>query len=342
MKRNRLLVTGLSLMLVLLILALTLGCGGGGSTTYYPRPSSSASAQVADSESAPAAAGDDDEAIPAPSAPRGKLACVRDAAGSSFSSATKLARGVVGGCLDTTSTDVYTLTAGPNPGGTIFGVKMHSKQNTCAQLFDQDKKYVTHSECTWNTHSEYMWAAVAPNTTIYLKLERQNQVISPYQLEVTEAAIPDDEEPNNSWKAAVPLALNTPHSALLADLVNDTATMRDLYKVVLAKPQKLSIVIDPNADDVRPKVTIYDVDRRELKSEDADNLGAVLREDAELAAGTYYVEVEEYGWGVGYGNGPAGSDSTGAEKPTGHYSKPYTIEITAGDAKRKKSRVSKR
>lgn len=157
--------------ILLLSLSTLVGCtaftslpfGGGGSTTYDPRPSSSAPAAVADGdEAAPAPAGGDDEAIPAPAAPRGKLACVRDAAGSSFSSATKLGRGVIGGCLDTSATDVYTLTAGPNRGGTIFG------------------------------------------------------------------------------------------------------------------------------------------------------------------------------------NGPAGSDSTGAEKPSGHYSKPYTIEITAGEAKRKKTRVSKR
>jgi hypothetical protein len=74
---------------------------------------------------------------------------------------------------------------------------------------------------------------------------------------------------------------------------------------------------------------------------DADNRGAILREAVQLRAGTYYVQVEEAGWGIGYGNGPAGSDSHQAKQPTGHFTKPYTIEIMSkGDATKK--RVSKR
>ncbi len=303
----------------------------GGSASYYPRPSSE---QVATS---------DEESIPAPPARGGRLGCVHDRAGASFSGAAKLGKGTFGGCLDTTATDVYALTAGDNPGGTMFGVKMSSKENTCAQLFDQDKKYITSSECTWVQHTQYLWAAAAPGTTVYLKLERQSDVISPYQLEVTESGISDDEEPNNSWKAAVPLALDAQHAALLADLVNDTATMRDFYKIVLAKKQKISIVVDPNADDVKPEVTLYDADRRKVDDWQADNQGAILRQDAELAAGTYYIEVAEAGWGIGYGNGPAGSASHGSALPTGHYTKPYQIEIsTIGEVRRNNRRVSKR
>lgn len=337
--------------ILMLSLSTLVGCtvgaslpfGGGGATTYYPRPSQG-TAVVADEGDAPvAAAQDDDEAPDAPpEAPRGKLACVREGAGNSFSTAIPLGSGTQRGCLDNTGTDVFALTAGPNRGGTIFTVKLVSKESTCAQLFDRDKKHVTHNECAWGTHSEVMWAAVAPNTTIYLRVERQNKKISPYLLEVGEKAIADDEEPNNSWKTATPLALNTPHQALLGDVVNDGANTRDYYQIKLDRRQKLSVVIDPGADDVEPKVTIYDADRRELKSEDADNRGAVLRTSVDLAAGTYYVEVEEYGWGIGYGNGPAGSDSTGAERPTGHYSKPYTLEITAGESTKRKKRVSKR
>lgn len=328
---------------ILISLALT-GCIPAASMTYsnggsyYPRPSSGvASQQVAPDDAT-------EESIPAPAA-RGRITCVRDNAGGSFSTATKLTQGVFGGCLDTTELDVYALTAGPNPGGTMFGVTLHSKESTCAQLFDQDKKYITSSECTFSQHTEYLWAAVAPNTTVYLKMTRLNQHVSPYRLEVTEAAIPDDEEPNNAWADAVPLALDTPHSALMADLVNDKATMRDLYKVTLTRPQKLSIVVDPNADDVRPEVTIYDADRRKLDDQEADNQGAVLRmqTDATLRPGTYYVAVATSDWGIGYGNGPSGSDSHGAEHPTGHYSKPYQIEIsTIGEVRRNKARVSRR
>jgi hypothetical protein len=284
------------------------------------------------------------EAEDAPEAPRGRIACVRDGAGSSFSTATPLGKGDFGGCLDTTDQDVYALTAGPNPGGTMFGVKLHSKESTCGQLFDQDKKYITASECTFSQHTEYMWAAVAPGTTVYLKLSRLNtSVVSPYRIEVTEATIADDEEPNNSWKASVPLALDTPHSALLADLVNDSSTGKDFYKITLPRAQKLSIVVDPNADDVRPEVAIFDADRRKLENAEADNQGAVLREEVSLRAGTYYIEVSTSDWGIGYGNGPAGSDSHGAEHPTGHYTKPYQIEIsTIGEVRRNKTRVSKR
>lgn len=331
-------------LMLLLSSSMAFGCTvgttlpfGGGTTTYYgPRPRPVVAAQ-------PTSSGDADEAPDAPpEAPRGRLACVQDGAGSTFASAIKLGKGRQRGCLDTTGTDVYALTAGPNPGGTIFSVKLASKESTCAQLFDQDKKYVTHSECAWGTHDEVMWAAVAPNTTVYLRVERQNQKVSPYLLDVSERQIPDDEEPNNSWRAATRLALNTPHEALLGDVVNDRANTRDYYKIVLDRKQKISIVIDPTADDVRPKFTIYDRDRRELESEYADNRGAVLRKSLELKAGTYYVEVEEYGWGVGYGNGPAGSDSNGAERPSGHYTKPYQLEISASESTRSKKRISKR
>jgi hypothetical protein len=302
------------------------------SGSYYPRASTDGE-QVAP----------DDESLPAPIAPGGRLACARDRAGASFSAATALRKGTFGGCLDTTATDVYALTAGDNPGGTMFGVKMSSKENTCAELFDQYKKSITSSECTWVQHSEYLWAAVAPGTTVYLKLERQSDVISPYQLEVTEQVIADVEEPNNSWKASVPLALDTPHTALLADLVNDKSSGRDFYKITLAKAQKVAIVVDPNADDVRPEVTILDADRRKLEDWQADNQGAVLREQIELRAGTYYVEVSTSDWGIGYGNGPSGSDSHGAAHPTGHYTKPYQIEIsTIGEVQRNNRRVSKR
>lgn len=45
---------------------------------------------------------------------------------------------------------------------------------------------------------------------------------------------------------------------------------------------------------------------------------------------------------MGYGNGPAGSDSNGAERPTGHYTQPYQLEISASESTKSKRRVSKR
>src|SRR5262245_10825400 len=70
-----------------------------------------------------------------------RLACVRDNAGVDFATAGKAGKGTLRGCIDGgSSIDVYALTAGPNAGGTIFGIRVTAKESVCAELFDQDRK----------------------------------------------------------------------------------------------------------------------------------------------------------------------------------------------------------
>src|SRR5690349_10294361 len=74
----------------------------GGRTTPDCGPSPSSGAVAVNSSESAVADGDD-----APAAPAGRIPCVRDSAGSAFSSAAPLAKGLARGCLDTSKTDVY-------------------------------------------------------------------------------------------------------------------------------------------------------------------------------------------------------------------------------------------
>ena len=295
-------------LLLGLLGACTVGPQGGGSA-YPSMAGNRASAGPAQSEG-------------------GALACVRDAAGAHFATAARLGAGVTAGCVDGAEVDVYAVTAPSNANaGALYEVTLTASEHICAKLYDQDRNMYGNSDCAETGTQASMWFAIAPSTSAYIRIERTHGEPSPYRLQVTERVLDDKDEPANSWKTAVSLALDTKHTALLHNVLNDETCARDFYRVTVPSPGTLGITIDPRSDDVQARIELYDADRGLIVSEDADNRGAIARLAETIKAGTYYVQVVEVfadAWGI-------------ADKPSTVYTKPYEIEVHLDGAKRRVS-----
>jgi hypothetical protein len=282
--------------------------------------------------------GGDEEAPADPDLAGGRPACVRDRGGSSFSSAGPLGVGQNGGCVQGAKSDIFTLTAPENPGGTLYVFRMIADDQICTTIYNQDRQQLGGGECVTDNEAKDYWASLAPGSTMYVKLERTFDRASPYVIDIRSFEITDPEEPNNSWKQATPLAFGTPHEAMLAGAINDKRLGTDFYKVDVDADGVLEIVVDPQSDDVQPEVYVYDADRKQVARENADNEGAILRMRTRVPEGRYYVVLAENSpnytpWGI---------DTNGA-RPTSHYATPYkiTVDVNAGDRPSKK-RVSRR
>lgn len=271
-------------------------------------------------------------------------ACVPDRAGSTFKSALPIGQGVHRGCVaQGPDTDIYAVTAPADaPAGVLYEFRLATGEHQiCATILDQDRQQHGGGECVEGGKQGAFWAAIAPGTTLYVRLERSLSYATGYELRVRESVLDDPSEPNNSWKAATKLALGEAHTGLMHMVLNDDDQHigKDFYKVKVRRAGKLSIVIDPQSDDVQPEVYLHDADRSTIERVNAQNAGAVLRADVEVEAGTYYLVVQENSSTV-Y---PYGISSNGDEKPASHYSTPYELRVDLDDGgKGKKKRISRR
>jgi hypothetical protein len=264
-------------------------------------------------------------------------ACVRDRAGHDFASAGALAAGERIGCVDKANDNVYVLTAAAdNPGGSLYAFQMTASEQICVKLYDQQRKQHGGGQCIEGAAPGTFWAAVAPGTKIYLRLERPVSATAPYRLEVAEKKLVDPEEPNSSADKATPLALGEEHHALMQMVLNDDSVGPDVYKVVVPKAGTLALALDPVSDDITAEASIFDSDRRQIARESASNGGAVLRVSAQVRPGTYYVKVGEFHDNTVVPYGIAGN---GEAEPTSHFSKPYQISV---ELEGKHKRVSRR
>ena len=264
-------------------------------------------------------------------------ACVHDSAGVAFGNAMPLTPGVNRGCVENAKTDVYSVTAPDDPAGTLYVFRMVADDQICTTIYNQDKQQLGGGECVTDNESGYYWAALAPGSTLYVKLERTHGRASPYLLEIKEFAIDDVEEPNSSFKQATALALGKPHTAMLHATVNDKRIGSDFYKVDVDQSGVLEIVIDPQSDDVQPEVFVFNADKKQIARDNSDNDGAVLRMREEVAPGRYYVQVVENSTSFR----PYGIDLDGA-KPTSHYVTPYQLTIDVEGERPAKKRISRR
>lgn len=285
-----------------------------------------------------AQSGTDEEGAPDREVAGGRPACVRDRGGASFSSAGMLGVGANGGCVEGAKSDIFTLTAPDNPGGTLYVFRMIADDQICTTIYNVDRQQLGGGECVSDNEAKDYWASLAPGTTMYVKLERTFDKASPYVIDIKAIAIDDTEEPNNSWKQATPLAFGRPHEAMLAGAINDKRLGLDFYKVDVDDSGVLDIVVDPQSDDVQPEVTIFDADKKQVARESSENEGAVLRMRHKLPEGRYYVVVGE--WSPNFR--PWGIDTNGARPPS-HYGTPYklTVDLGTGDRPAKK-RISRR
>jgi hypothetical protein len=250
-------------------------------------------------------------------------ACVRDHGGRDFASATKLGAGDHRGCVETKSA-VYAITApADNVGGALYEFAMTAPEQICVTLYDQQRKQHGGGQCIDGAATGKFWAAVAPGTTIYLRLERTLADAAAFRLDVSEKKLVDDEEPNSTTNTATPLALGEEHHALMQLALNDPSMRADVYKVVVPRAGTLDLALDPGSDEVEAEAVIFDSDRRKLADEHAENPGAILRMSKHLRPGTYYVQVGEFFDTIV----PYGIDGNGETEPTGHFTKPYRIAV---------------
>lgn len=271
------------------------------------------------------------------------IACVHDRAGTDFATAAPLGKGVQGGCVERgPDTDVYVITAPENPGGTFYEIRMASPHQICAEIFNEDREQQGGGECVSDAKTGYYWAALAPGSKLFVRLERTHDRASPYRLEVKEHLVDDAEEPNNTWKSAVPLRLGEPHEAMLQMVLNDKKAGADFYRVKVSEAGELALRVDPGSDDVQAEVLLFDADRKQIERFNASNAGAILKDSIHVAPGTYYVVVDENSSVVA----PYGISGNGNDKPSSHFYTPYSLQVDLDDgapAKRgKKTRISRR
>jgi hypothetical protein len=271
------------------------------------------------------------------------VACVHDRAGSDFATAAPLGKGVQGGCVERgPDTDVYVITAPDNPGGTFYEIRMASPQQICAEIFNEDREQQGGGECVSDAKVGYYWAALAPGSKLYVRLERTLDRVSPYRLEVKEHLLDDPEEPNNSWKSATPLRLGEPHEAMMQMVLNDKKVGSDFYKVKVTEEGELALRVDPGSDDIQAEVLLLDADRKQIERFSASNPGAILKDKIAVSPGTYYVVLAEDSSIIA----PYGISGNGRERPTSHFYTPYSLQVDLDDGtapkRGKKTRISRR
>ena len=264
----------------------------------------------------------------------GQLACVQDRAGKDFASAGALGAGTHVGCV-VGKQEVYVITAPEAAGGgALYTMKLIADDQICLGVYDQDRQKQG-TACSDDLEPRAFWAAVAPGTQLYLRLERTLSNAAPYRLEVQARELDDPDEPNDGIKSAVALEPGETHQALMQRVLNDDNLAGDVYVVDVDRAGTLSFVVDPGSDDTTAGVEIFDRDRHKLDSAWADNEGAVLRDRVNVKPGRYYLRVAEF-----HSIRAAGADTTTNEAPSGHYFKPYSISVDFDGKKGK--RVARR
>jgi hypothetical protein len=317
----------------------TLPFGATSSGGYYPTAGGGGSSSGGGGGAA--ASDDDDEGGEASYS--ATVACVHDRAGTDFATAAPLGKGVHGGCVERgPNTDVYVITAPENPGGTFYEIHMASPQQICAEIFNEDREQQGGGECVSDAKIGYYWAALAPGSKLYVRLERTLEKSAPYRLEIKEHLVDDPEEPNNSWKSATPLALGEPHEAMMQMVLNDKKVGADFYKIKVTEAGDLALRVDPGSDDIQAEVLLLDSDRKQIERFNASNAGAILKDKIHVAPGTYYVVVDEDSSVIA----PYGISGNGRDKPTSHFYTPYQLQVDLDDGtapkRGKKTRISRR
>jgi hypothetical protein len=293
--------------------------GGGGDGEYVSAPP----AAPQGSESQPIA-GDD----------TAQLSCVHDTAGKDFASAGPIGAGTHFGCV-VGKQEVYVVTAPETAGGgALYTMKIIADKQICLGVYDQDRQKQG-TACSDDLEPRAFWAAVAPGTQLYLRLERSLSYQSPYRLDIEARELDDPDEPNDGIKSAVALEPGDTHQALMQRVLNDDNLAGDVYVVDVDRSGTLSFVVDPGSDDTTAGVEIFDRDRHKLDQAWADNEGAVLRDRITVKPGRYYLRVAEL-----HSTAAAGASTTINEAPSGHYFKPYSISIDVDGKKGK--RVARR
>jgi hypothetical protein len=262
------------------------------------------------------------------------LPCVQDGAGRELSAAAPIGVGVHAGCV-VGKQDAYVITAPADAGGgALYTMRITADDQICLAIFDQDRRKQG-TACSDDREPRAFWAAIAPGTQLFLRLERTLNDAAPYRLEIEERLLHDPDEPNNGIKNAVELEPGESHMALMQLVLNDEKLANDVYIVDVERAGTLSFNIDPGSDDTTTGVEIYDRDRRKVDTATADNPGAVLRGTTQVSPGRYYIQVAEFHSTVD----AAGASTTYDERPSAHFFKPYTISV---DLEKKTKRVARR
>src|SRR4029078_1904341 len=127
--------------------------------------------------------------------------------------------------------EVFVVTAPEKAGGgALYTMKLIADHQICLGVYDQDRQKQG-TACSDDLEPRAFWAAIAPGTQLYLRLERSLSYQSPYRLEIEEQLLDDPDEPNDAIKSAVALESGESHKALMQRVLNDDSLAGDVYVV---------------------------------------------------------------------------------------------------------------
>jgi len=218
--------------------------------------------------------------------------------------------------------DTFAILVPESNAGRLYRIAVtgHDDNATRVEVFDADRRALSNANAN-DPGGATLWVAAAGNSALYVSIQSPHVGHArPYEVAISSIPLDDPDEPNDDRDRPTPLGLGQPRQALVYAAANAPDREVDAYRVELARPGTLHVVVDNVPSEVGVRVEMYDADGKRLHGESSHNDGATVRFDRKkLGAGTYLVTV-----------GASGRfDVAGHGEPPYRLSRPYRITVTA-------------